>query len=114
MALLAGNIKGFRAIGSRTNGSQRGKMGTRTSGSRINRHQDRWVPKNGSGLGQGNNCLGSICPGPICPRIIYIILQQCVVFLDLATSSDGHDKPFGTKAITIIVNFKKVLGYTDN
>ena len=27
--------------------------------------------------------------------------------------SDGHDKPFCTKAITIIDNFKKVLGDTD-
>ena len=26
---------------------------------------------------------------------------------------DGHDKPFSTKAITIIDNFKKVLGDTD-
>ena len=77
-----------------------GLIGTKTDGSRK--------------IGQGNNCPGSICPGPICPRIIYITLQQCVVFLNLATSSDGLDKPFGTKAITIIVNFKKVLGYTDN
>ena len=30
------------------------------------------------------------------------------------TVSDGHDKPFCTKAITIIDNFKKVLGDTDN
>ena len=28
-------------------------------------------------------------------------------------SSDGHDKPFCTKAITIIDNFKKALGDTD-
>ena len=28
-------------------------------------------------------------------------------------SSDGHDKPFCTKAITIINNFKKALGDTD-
>ena len=28
--------------------------------------------------------------------------------------SDGHDKPFCTKAITIINNFKKVLSDTDN
>ena len=27
---------------------------------------------------------------------------------------DGHDKPFCTKAITIIDNFKKALGGTDN
>ena len=27
--------------------------------------------------------------------------------------SDGHDKPFCTKAITIIDNFKKALGDTD-
>ena len=27
---------------------------------------------------------------------------------------DGHDKPFGTKAITIIDNFKKALDDTDN
>ena len=30
------------------------------------------------------------------------------------TSSDGRDKPFCTKAITIIDNFKKALGDTDN
>ena len=29
-------------------------------------------------------------------------------------TSDGHDKPFCTKAITIIDNFKKALGDTDN
>ena len=28
--------------------------------------------------------------------------------------SDGHDKPFCIKAITIIDNFKKALGDTDN
>ena len=28
--------------------------------------------------------------------------------------SDGHDKPFSSKAITIIDNFKKALGDTDN
>ena len=28
--------------------------------------------------------------------------------------SDRHDKPFCTKAIAIIDNFKKALGYTDN
>ena len=31
-----------------------------------------------------------------------------------AVTSDGHDKPFCTKAITIIDNFKKALGDTDN
>ena len=31
-----------------------------------------------------------------------------------AVSSDGHDKPFCTKAITIIDNVKKALGDTDN
>ena len=29
------------------------------------------------------------------------------------TDSDGHDKPFCTKAITIIDNFKNALGDTD-
>ena len=29
-------------------------------------------------------------------------------------SSDGHDKPFCTKAITVIDNFKTVLSDTDN
>ena len=29
-------------------------------------------------------------------------------------TSDGHDKPFCTEAITIIDNFKKALGDTDN
>ena len=29
-------------------------------------------------------------------------------------ASDGHDKPFCTKAITVIDNIKKVLGDTDN
>ena len=33
---------------------------------------------------------------------------------DWSRASDGHDKPFCTKAITIIDNFKKVLGDTDN
>ena len=31
-----------------------------------------------------------------------------------AIVSDGHDKPFCTKAITIIVDFKKALGDTGN
>ena len=31
-----------------------------------------------------------------------------------AASSDGHDKPFCVKAITIIDNFKKALDGTDN
>ena len=33
---------------------------------------------------------------------------------DRPTNSDGHDKPFCTKAITIIDNFKKAQGDTDN
>ena len=35
-------------------------------------------------------------------------------FISYRTPSDGHDKPFCTKAITIIDNFKKALGDTDN
>ena len=35
------------------------------------------------------------------------------IFLYHAMSSDGHDKPLCTKAITIIVNFKIVVGDTD-
>ena len=31
-----------------------------------------------------------------------------------AVASDGYDKPLCTKAITIIDNFKNVLGDTDN
>ena len=34
--------------------------------------------------------------------------------LPQATSIDGHDKPFRTKAIKITDNFKKALGDTDN
>ena len=30
------------------------------------------------------------------------------------TTSDGHDKPFCTKAITIIDDFKQALGDTEN
>ena len=33
---------------------------------------------------------------------------------DTAIISDGHDKPFCSKAIMIIDNFKKALGDTDN
>ena len=36
------------------------------------------------------------------------------VLLQKSTGSDGHDKPFYTKAITIIDNFKCALGNTDN
>ena len=35
-------------------------------------------------------------------------------YLEVAGGSDGHDKPFCTKAITIIDNLKKALGDTDN
>ena len=34
-------------------------------------------------------------------------------FESLITNSDGYNKPFCIKAITIINNFKKVLGDTD-
>ena len=34
--------------------------------------------------------------------------------INIAEASDGHDKPFYTKAITIIDNFKNALGDTDN
>ena len=37
-----------------------------------------------------------------------LLIEQFVI------GSDGHDKPFCTKAITIIDNFKKALGDTDN
>ena len=33
---------------------------------------------------------------------------------EAAATSDGHDKPFCAYAITIIDNFKKTLGDTDN
>ena len=35
--------------------------------------------------------------------------QSCI-----PVPSDGHDKPFCTAAVTIIDNFKKALGDTDN
>ena len=42
-------------------------------------------------------------------------LGCCVISAaDRPMCSDGHDKPFCTKAITIIDNFKKALGDTDN
>ena len=39
-----------------------------------------------------------------------MIIQQ---ILHPSVGSDGHDKPFCTKAITIVDNFKKALGDTD-
>ena len=53
--------------------------------------------------------------------MIIIIREQCGAiytrpgaksYVLCSTNSDGHDKPFCTKAITIIDNFKKALGNT--
>ena len=52
----------------------------------------------------------------ICLSILSM-LSSCtekVILYSLCTISDGHDKPFCTKAITIIDNLKKALGDTDN
>ena len=38
----------------------------------------------------------------------------CGLSLRFNMACDGHDKPFCTKAITIIDNFKKAQGDTDN
>ena len=48
--------------------------------------------------------------------VFSLLLKQRAVFLfcSRVVYSDGHDKPFRTKAITIIDNFKKALGDTDN
>ena len=43
-----------------------------------------------------------------------IIISYDLGFQKQTVSSDGHDKPFCTKAITIIDNFKNALGDTDN
>ena len=40
-------------------------------------------------------------------------LYVCLRY-DYSTISDGRDKPFCSKAITIIDNFKKALGDTDD
>ena len=42
------------------------------------------------------------------------IMNDGTLLVDIQTTSDGHDKPFRTKAIMIIDNFKKALGDTDN
>ena len=47
-------------------------------------------------------------------RIDIIIFYLGVVVKGIAIGSDGHDKPFCTKAMTITDNFKKFLGDTDN
>ena len=41
------------------------------------------------------------------------VKKNCEVKVELPIGSDGHDKPFCTKAIKIIDIFKKALGDTD-
>ena len=45
---------------------------------------------------------------------LFFFLWFCFLVLKCCPHSDGHDKPFCTKAITIIDNFKKALGDTDD
>ena len=59
--------------------------------------------------------------GKFCLHVLFLTLSaspKCTLFshflLYVLRSSDGHDKPFCSKAITIIDNFKNALGDTDN
>ena len=61
--------------------------------------------KSWGGVGKSGKRCGKVCWG---------VGEVWESVLGGSIGSDGHDKPFCTKAITIVDNFKKTLSDTDN